>query len=142
MVAEIENLVNQYWHWLHEKTSIQRLDTAVEITTPYLDRHNDYLQIYVCRQGDGFELTDDSYIIEDLEHSGCILNTPERRELLEKTLNRFGVQVQGKELTVSATSTNFSIQKHNLVQAMLAIDKLFYLTSSKNEINPVEDVAT
>ena len=142
MIADIESLVKQYWSWLGGKTTLQQLDTVVEITTPYLDRHNDYLQIYVRRQDDGFVLTDDSYIIEDLEHSGFFLNTPERRELLEETLNGFGVQALGKELTVSATSTNFSMQKHNLVQAMLAIDKLSYLTLSKNENNPVEDVAT
>ena len=142
MIADIESLVKQYWSWLGGKTTLQQLDTVVEITTPYLDRHNDYLQIYVRRQDGGFVLTDDSYIIEDLEHSGFFLNTPERRELLEETLNGFGVQVLGKELTVSATSTNFSMQKHNLVQAMLAIDKLIYLTSSKIANNSVEDVVT
>lgn len=141
MVADIENLVNQYWNWLQEKTSFQKLDSVVEITTPYLDRHNDYLQIYVRCQDDGFVLTDDSYIIKDLEHSGCMLDSPKRKELLETTLNGFGVQAEGKELTVSATPENFAMQKHNLVQSMLAINDLFYLTSSKIENFFFEDVA-
>jgi hypothetical protein len=33
-------------------------DQYVEITTPYLDRHNDYTQIYVRRDNGAFMLTD------------------------------------------------------------------------------------
>ncbi len=141
MASNIEQLVDQYWNWLQDKTDCRQLDTSVEITTPYLDRHNDYLQIYVQSQTDGFVLSDDGYIIEDLEHSGCTLDSPKRRDLLETTLNGFGVRAEGKELKVFATPTNFAMQKHNLVQAMLAINDLFYLTSTKIENFFFEDVA-
>src|SRR5208282_6825471 len=72
----------------------------VEITTPYLDRHNDALQIYVRRENDGFVLTDDSYIVHDLESSGCKLDTEKRKDLLGMTLKGFGVKLNGEAIEV------------------------------------------
>ena len=53
-------------------------------TTPYLDRHNDQLQIYATKTNGHFALTDDGYIIQDLQSSGCDLKTERRRTLSEK----------------------------------------------------------
>jgi hypothetical protein len=103
----------------------------VEITTPYLDRHNDYLQIFMKKKDDSFVLTDDGYILNDLEQSGCKIISPtispKREQLLKLTLNGFGVKKEGNALTVSATLENFALRKHNLVQAMLAVNDMFYL---------------
>jgi len=46
MIGEIQSLLDEYMRWLKEKTQLRQIDDWVEITTPYLDRHNDYLQIY------------------------------------------------------------------------------------------------
>lgn len=131
MIGEVQSLLEQYWTWLREQTSLREFDEWIEITTPYLDRHNDYLQIYVKRSGSGFVLTDDGYVLEDLEVSGCRIDTDKRKALLKMTLNGFGVQLQenGKTLEVGASADNFAWRKHNLVQAMLAVDDLFYLAS-------------
>ena len=46
ILQEIENLLDQYRAWLKDKTSVKNIDgTWVEITTPYLDRHNDALAL-------------------------------------------------------------------------------------------------
>src|SRR5207248_10277615 len=65
--------------------------------------------------------------IEDLRSSGCDLETQKRKDLLSATLNGFGVQRQGDSLTVKASAQTFSLRKHNLVQAILAVNDLFYL---------------
>ena len=78
----------------------------------------------------GFVLTDDGYIIEDLEQSGCRIDGGRRRALLDTTLNGFGVQINKTALEVRASSDNFALRKHNLIQAMLAVNDLFYLASS------------
>ena len=127
MIDEIQSLLDKYLLWLKDKTKIRQINDWIEITTPYLDRHNDYLQIYVKRENNKFKLTDDGYIIEDLEQSGCKLDTSKRHELLKITLNGFGVQLDNGNLITYASSNNFALQKHNLVQAMLAINDLFYL---------------
>ena len=129
MIGEMQSLLDHYWAWLRDRTSLREINDSVEITTPYLDRHNDYLQIYAKHSEGEFLLTDDGYIIGDLEQSGCKIDSPKRQELLKMTLNGFGVQINEKALEVRASSGNFALCKHNLVQAMLAVSDLFYLAS-------------
>jgi hypothetical protein len=128
MLQEIDKLLNDYRAWLRDKTTLREIDGSwVEITTPYLDRHNDALQIYARQENGGYVLTDDSYTIRDLEISGCNPNTPKRRDLLMLTLNGFGVKLNEESLEVYATRENFPLRKHSLVQAILAVNDLFYL---------------
>jgi hypothetical protein len=128
MIDEFQKLVDKYVAWLRDKTALQQVNGDwVKITTPYLDRHNDCLEIYATRRDRGYLLTDDGYIMEDLVQSGCKLESPKRQELLKMTLAGFGVQNNDGVLAVHATPENFAMRKHNLIQAMLAINDLFYL---------------
>lgn len=127
MIQDIRRLMDAYHVWLKDKSALRQVDQWVEITTPYLDRHNDYVQIYARRSNGGFVLTDDGYTIEDLEQSGCKLESQKRQDLLRMTLNGFGVQLEGKALEVHASSENFALRKHNLLQAILAVNDMFYL---------------
>ena len=130
MIDEMRTLVDQYWAWLRDKTTLRQIDDWVEITTPYLDRHNDYIQVYAKRNNGGFVLTDDGYVLQDLEQSGCRIHGEKRQGLLMATLQGFGVRLSNDEaLEVHASSENFALRKHNLVQAMLAVNDLFYLAS-------------
>jgi len=127
MIEDIQQLLDNYVAWLRDKTTLRQLEEWVEITTPYLDRHNDCLQIYARRVNGGHVLTDDGYTIGDLEQSGCKLQSPKRQDLLKMTLNGFGVQLRENALEVHASNENFGLRKHNLVQAMLAVNDMFYL---------------
>jgi hypothetical protein len=140
-VAEIEKLLQDYRAWLRDKTTLREVNGEwVEITTPYLDRHNDVLQIYARAENGGYVLTDDSYIIHDLEASGCRLDTEKRQDLLKMTLNGFGVKLKDAALEVHATAENFPLRKHSLIQAMLAVNDLFYLAKPIVESLFFEDV--
>lgn len=127
MIQDIQRLMDAYHAWLKDKSVLRQIDQWVEITTPYLDRHNDYIQIYAKQANGGFVLTDDGHTIDDLEQSGCKLESRKRQDLLKMTLNGFGVQMEGKALQVNASPDNFALRKHNLVQAMLAVNDMFYL---------------
>ena len=127
MIQDIQNLLNDYHLWLRDKTVLREIGQWVEITTPYLDRHNDYVQIYAKEANGGFVLTDDGYTIDDLAQSGCNLKSRKRQDLLKMTLNGFGVQQDGNALQVHASADNFALRKHNLVQSMLAVNDMFYL---------------
>jgi hypothetical protein len=140
-MIEIERLLIDYRNWLKEKTTFRQVNGDwIEITTPYLDRHNDALQIYARRDDSGFVLSDDSYTIHDLEASGCNLNTDKRQDLLKMTVNGFGVKLNNESMEVHATPENFPIRKHNLIQAMLAVNDLFYLAKPVVESLFFEDV--
>lgn len=125
----IRSLVDGYLRWLRDRTALREVNDWIEITTPYLDRHNDYLQIYARRTPMGFRLTDDGYTIGDLEQSGFNFDTPKRKELLRTILNGFGVQLENEALVVSCTADNFAVRKHCLLQAMLGVNDLFFLSS-------------
>jgi hypothetical protein len=127
MIDEIQSLMDQYVKWLRSKTTLRQVDDWIEITTPYLDKHNDYLQIYAKRQNGCYILTDDGYILSDLEQSGCKLDSPKRSALLQMTLNGFGVKMINGAIEVKAAAEDFSLRKHNLIQAMLAVNDMFYL---------------
>ena len=142
MIDEIQRMMDGYVSWLREKTSLREIGGWVEITTPMLDRHNDHLQIYVQRENGHFILTDDGYTLQDLEQSGCRLDSPKRQELLRVTLNGFGVQQHDASLEIRATEENFPLRKHSLLQAMLGVNDLFYLASPHTASLFDEDVVS
>ena len=136
-----ENLVEQYFSWLKSKTAWREVNGWTEITTPYLDRHNDYIQIYLRQNGDEWELTDDGETLTDLIQSGCELDTPRRKALLQTTLNGFGMHLANGAITVKSKQDSFALRKHNLIQAILAVNDLFYLARATVESFFFEDVA-
>ena len=141
MIQDIQNLLDDYHSWLKDRTVLRKIDQWVEITTPYLDRHNDYVQIYASEANGGYLLTDDGHTIDDLEQSGCKLESRKRQDLLKMTLDGFGVKQNGKALQVHASTENFPPRKHNLVQAILAVNDMFYLASPMAASLFYEDVS-
>ncbi len=141
-MSTTSDLVSHYYDWLKAKTSWRNINGWAEITTPYLDRHNDYIHIYL-REVDGeYALTDDGCTIADLIQSGCPLDSPRRKALLHSTLNGFGVQLgENSTLEVKATPETFALRKHSLLQAILAVNDLFYIARSNVESFFFEDVA-
>ena len=101
-----------------------------EITTPYLDNANDYLQIYVRQDGDELYFTDDSATIHNLKMSGFQFTTT-RKKHLQRILNQYGVKLNGDELTAKAPANSFAQKKHLFIQAMLRIDDMFAISKSK-----------
>ena len=127
MLKHCDDLVNDYIEWLRRKITVEDINGIYEITTPFLDRHNDYLQIYVKRENGSLIITDDGYTITDLRLGGCEINTKKRRHILDSILNGFGIQIDRDELFVNAKPNDFPQKKHNLIQAMLSVNDLFVL---------------
>ncbi len=140
MIQDVKQLIDKHYNWLKDRTVLKALGEYCEITTPYIDRHNDYIQIYLKREGNGFILTDDSYTIDDLIQSGCSLDSPRRKQILQTTLNGFGVQLEKDALIVKANIDNFPLKKHNLIQAILAVNDMFYLATANIKSLFYEDV--
>ncbi|MFQ5443085.1 MAG: DUF1829 domain-containing protein [Nitrospinales bacterium] len=126
-MSDIKTLLDKYYAWLKDKTAWKEIDNWAEITTPYLDRNNDYLQIYLKKVEDEFLLTDDGSTISGLLQEGCALDSPKRKKILQMTLNGYGVLEENGKLQVKATPDNFALRKHSLVQAMLAVNDMFFL---------------
>ena len=131
MSVTTAELIDEYVHWLRQRISSKQVGEWVEINTPFLDRHNDFLQVYMREEPTGYFLSDDGYIVHDLRMSGCELDTKNRQLFLRQVLNGLGVKRDENTdaLTIQATRHNFAAKKHSLVQAMLAVNDMFYLAS-------------
>lgn len=125
--AECQKLIDAYVSWLRQGLSVEDLGEACELTTPFLDRHNDHLQIYATRKNGNILLSDDGYILSDLRTSGLEVDTPKRKIVLESVLNGLGVRSEHGQLSVEASSSNLGQRLHSLVQAMLAINDMFVM---------------
>ena len=126
-VTECKRLIDGYLGWLREELHIEQLGNSCVIATPFLDRHNDEIEIYVERRGDGLWLTDDGYTLTDLAHCGVCLDTEKREAHLRNILQGFGVKHVTEELCVETTERDFAQRKHNLIQAILAVNDMFVM---------------
>lgn len=130
---DCRDMVNAYIEWLRQKITVEQIGDICEITTPFLDRHNDHLQIYVRKSNSILILTDGGYTIRDLKLSGLdVINekSEKRRQIFDSILNGFGVRLVDDEITVETRSSEFPVKKHNLIQAMLAINDLFIFSKA------------
>jgi hypothetical protein len=122
---EATNYVAGYLNWLKNNLRVSDAGNSAVISTPFLDRHNDEIEIYVQKQDDKLRMTDDGYTVRDLRTGGIDISKGARHSHLLKILNGFGVSLENEELVVVASERDFGQKKHNLLQAILAVDDLF-----------------
>lgn len=56
---EIKQLIDDYIHWLKKEITFEKIEEYYEITTPFLNSANDFIQIYVRIDKDTIFFTDD-----------------------------------------------------------------------------------
>ena len=141
---DTQKMINEYTEWLKKEITTATFGKYVEFTTPFLDRFNDYMQIYVRQNGDGtLSMTDDGYIIGNLISSGMSFKKgTNRRKMLDRIANNFNVSIDGENIISTATSQNFPQKKHMLLQAMLSIDDLYVASPDIVKSMFLEDVET
>ena len=127
---DIQKMISDYTEWLKKEISTAAYGEYVELTTPYLDRFNDYLQIYVRQNGDdSFTLTDDGYIIGNLISSGMTFRKgSNRQKMLDRIAINYNISIDGEVIKTTANASNLPQKKHMMIQAMLAIDDLFIVS--------------
>ncbi|PGH40629.1 MAG: hypothetical protein CRN43_01790 [Candidatus Nephrothrix sp. EaCA] len=124
-------VIDEYLKWMKDNTLVKTLEEGkiYSISTPFLDRHNDCLDIYMIKNNGSVKLTDNGYTIADLKMSGFELNTPKRESILNSALNGFGVKMnENNELFVEAAEHNIGQKKHCLLQAILAVNDMFNMS--------------
>ena len=127
---DIQTLIDEYAAWLRSEITFQQVGEYYEITAPYLDSANDYLQIYVRQEGDEILFSDDGMTIRNLEMNGFQF-TPMRTKYLKRILMQYGVSEHQGELVAKAPRKDFAQKKHLFIQAMLRVDDMFALSKPK-----------
>ena len=114
---------------------------TLEITSPFLDRYNDYLQVYAkLVNSNEIILTDDAYIINNLQMSGIDISSNKRKQILESFLNKYHVKLEENALVIKSGIEDFPQKILFLMQAMLNIDDMFMLSQNKIASIFIEDV--
>lgn len=125
-------LKEKYINWLENEISVKNIGEYFEITSPFLDRYNDYLQIYAKLENNNeIFLTDDAYTINNLKMSGIDINSLKRKQILENFLKKYRVQLNGDALEIRAGMEDFPQKILFLLQAMLNVDDMFMLSQNK-----------
>ena len=134
-------LKEKYISWLEDEITVNKIGEYIEVTSPFLDRYNDYLQVYAKLENDKeILLTDDSYIINNLEMSGIDMKSSRRKQLLQSFLNKYNVKLEDSALVAKSSIEDFPQKILFLMQAMLNVDDMFMLSQNKVASLFLEDV--
>ena len=126
----IDQLINDYYRFLRQKTVITELPSSewIEISTPFTDVFNDTIEIYARKNNGKIILSDDGRTLKNLELSGVeVSRSQNRREMFERILLNYGVQLENKELIAEATETTFPQKKLNLLAAISEANDLYVI---------------
>ncbi|WP_341877633.1 DUF1829 domain-containing protein [Defluviitalea saccharophila] len=144
MPNNTDSYATLYLNWLKENIEEYKINnTAYRITTPFLDRNNDYTEVYLIKQAnDDFILTDDGYTINELELSGFSIKSSEKRKnLMINILNSHGVKLgQDNDLFIKCSLSDMPLKKHMLIQCMIKVSDLFMLSRDNVKSIFLEDV--
>lgn len=128
-IETARNLFENYLSWLREKTHISKVGDYVQIATPFMNQHNDHILLYIQKKDRGFEISDDGQTISELLMTGLKFTTERRSKLLNTILNSHGIELRGEELVVKASSEReFAQKKHDMLQAIMAINDMYMLS--------------
>lgn len=141
----VNELIENYYEFLKGRT-VAITETGTEwsvISTPFLGLFNDTIELYVKKENDRIFFSDDGVTLKNLELVGSLISrSPKRKELLDRILLTYGVQLEQDELTIEANETNVAQKKHNLISAISEINDMYML--AKHTVASIfkEDVKT
>ena len=138
----MQNVRNAYLNWLKEKIPVKeikkikfkQINGLIEITTPFLDRNNDWIQIYIWKTknytgNDIFILTDNGNTRVDLALAGINVLNHETQEIFQAILHeKFNMRFNGLgELSILCEKEEELPEKiHLLVEAIITISHLHF----------------
>lgn len=127
---DIKKLMDEYFVWLRSEMTFDEIGEYYEITVPYLDNANDYIQLYVKQVDNEIFFTDDSATLQKLKMQGFTL-TAARKAYLQSVLLQYGVNLEGDELVAKVPVTGFAQKEHLFIQAMLKIEDICSFSKKK-----------
>ncbi len=138
-IEDIKSLIDDYVNWFRSELSLKNIGDYKILSTPFLDKNNDKIQVYISVDGDNIKISDDSWIINNLEMSNIQI-IGKRKEEVEKICLQNGLKLEDSEFIINANKKNYPQLVHRFIQSLLEIDDM-YLTS-RNRVTSLffEDV--
>lgn len=143
--SRAERIMDGYVSWWRSQISICQEDGCVRILCPMLDRHNDFMSIYMIDdQGDngGVIITDLGETIGDLASSGCDVMSESRRPKLERTIAGYGTSLKDGELFIRTSESALFESINMLMQTMASVDDLYYTVRDTSRHYIIDEIAS
>lgn len=133
----INDLKLLFEEWHSKQLKLEDFKDFIEITTPFVDMHHDYIQLFFTKEKDGkFRITDDGHIVSELSILGVDVNAAtKRKQFFNTTLKVFGVSYdnQTDELYITFDSIeDYPKKQHNLLQCITRVSDM--LLTAKNTV--------
>ena len=125
-------LKESYNNWLKKELVFTEVGNEyVSISTPFVDTNYDNINLYARYVGpNNIELSDFGYTIFNLGDAGITINRRSKTiwRIFSQAIVDFGITQDGDALTITAPVERFAIAKTRLLQAIMRINDLAYLS--------------
>ena len=138
------SIIDDYYTWLKNLSFLEQLNNDVaRISLPFLDRNNDFTEIYIVKRSNNeYLLTDDGMTYSELEFSGFDFTQKKRVETLKKVANSHGVSIDSNNaLFVVSDLDSLPQKKHMLVHCMMKISDMFESRGTSPKSFFIDDIA-
>lgn len=131
----LELFLDEYPLWLRKNSSVKEGNNGwFELTTPYLDCHNDYIVVYAKQEKGVITIANDGELLKWTEPKSVdkILNTYGVKVLNGELYNKSDTELEviARELYVDCNESDFVQKLHNLISAIIEINALKYATTN------------
>jgi hypothetical protein len=141
----MNELLEDYHSWLKKQTKSRAINAEwVEITTPFTNRSNDLIQIFVRKKNDSeYELSDSGDTLMNLSLAGYELSPEKKVYIEEKILYGYGLNIAlTEELKVTCRVKEFPQRLHDFIQAILQVDDLSFQVRNRTTSYFLDEVWT
>lgn len=117
---DVTEKLEEYIDWFKVETSVRKLGEYYEISVPFLDKNNDYIQFYMKFQNTEILFTDGGETINALKMDGSFCNE-EKQQNINTILQQHHVYLAEDEFQLSVAVDKFVIGMHEFLQCMIEI---------------------
>ncbi|MCB0421350.1 MAG: DUF1828 domain-containing protein [Bdellovibrionales bacterium] len=134
-------MLDTYLAWLKSNYTTHEIDGWTEVITPFLDKNNDHIQVYVRERAGKIVVTDDGQTFSNLNMSG-FSPTERRLEIMATIFRGFNIDwTEDSKIELTCEKSEFAQRFHSLMQTIISTDNLGYLTRENVKSMFMEDVA-
>jgi hypothetical protein len=125
---EIKKLLRNYSKFFGYEVIIKKVNNGtVSITTPFLDKNNDYIQVYIKTYLELLEITDNHKYLSFKDFPAWELWRSFKSKELDNILEKYKVRIVSGEIVNHCFLSNLEelpLKLHNLISAIIEINAL------------------
>ncbi|GAB2558461.1 DUF1828 domain-containing protein [Gracilibacillus alcaliphilus] len=139
----VEQISKEYFNWFKQNNQFTLHKDVIELSTPSVDSFGDNINLILKPEGDKIRISDDAYVVWNLESHGLnITKKSKRNNLLNSILSYESVSLDNStnEIYKISSMKNIGQSIHEVIQSISKITDLMYLNKPNVKSIFSEDV--